>query len=1154
VTLTRAEFDVCGPLPEGLTLLEASAGTGKTFTIAALVARYIADGMPIDQLLVVTFTKSATSELRERVRERLVETEAGLRRHLDGGTVGGDDVTELLTRGSGDEVEARRGRVAAALADFDAATIATTHGFCEQILAGLGTTGDVERDVTFVADQSDLVTEVIDDLFLAAQFETQPPAFNRTVGLAVGRTAVANPEAPVTPALDLAGYPVPVRRAEFARDVRAELTARKLRHATMGYDDLLTRLAETLNSPQGPAACLRLRERYRVVLVDEFQDTDPVQWDILRLAFATSTLVLIGDPKQAIYSFRGADVYSYLEAASLPSVDSSTLGVNWRSDQRLLDALDALFDGVTLGDGKIAYHDVRAAPGVRSRLEDAPSPTPLRARVLDRSDDTLKHNRDRARTIQIDAARAAVAADLANDIVSLLLSGATLVEPAPDGRGTVRKRVGPADIAVLVRTNAEADVVQGELRGAGVPVVIAGTGSVFATDVARQWLVLLQALERPANRGRALAAALTCFCGWRPADIGHATEADLADLQKALHVWADVLGRDGVASLLELVTVEQRLPARLLACDNGERQLTDLRHVGQLLHAEAVQARLGTNALTAWLRLRIAEAGGDSSAEDRLRRLESDSDAVVVITIYRSKGLEWPIVYLPYLWAGMASKKAAIPVYHDPDNGDRRTLDAGGKEGPQYDAHARLDTEEEAGEQLRLAYVALTRARHQVVVWWAASQDSHRAALTRLLLRADDGTVPPEKVPKVPSDDDVVARLEELAASTGGQIAVQRFRRAATSTWSVPSARPPTLEVRHFTRRLDTSWRRASYSAITDPVHGQPGADPRVASEPDEAVTDDEAMPDVVVADAPVPTVGPDLRAVASPMADLPGGATFGTLVHAVLETVDFHASGLDADLLRGVREASAGHTPIRGLDPVALAAALRTAIDTPLGPIADNRALRAFPKGDRLDELDFELPLVGGDEPVSELSVAAIAERLRIWLPADNPLASYPDRLDDPALGRKLHGYLAGSIDLLLRVRDDGVRDDRARDDRARGGDGARFVVVDYKTNRLAGRDEPLTAWHYRPEAMAEAMQAAHYPLQALIYSVAVHRYLRWRQPDYSPERHLGGVAYLFLRGMSGVDTPTVDGTPVGVFAWTPPPGLITDLSDLFDRGPATS
>jgi exodeoxyribonuclease V beta subunit len=311
MTAARPDFDVGGALPEGLTLLEASAGTGKTFTIAALVARYVAAGVPIQQMLVVTFTKAATSELRDRVRARLVDGEAGLRRVLAGGPAGADPVLRLLASGSAAEVEVRRGRLAEALAEFDAATIATTHGFCEQILAGLGTAGDVERGTTFVADSLDLTDEVIEDLYLRDWFHQGPATMKPKKARDIGRAAVANPEAPIVPGLDEAGLSADqVTRARFAEAVRREVTQRKRRHATMGYDDLLTRLAATLRSPRGAAAAVRLRERYQVVLVDEFQDTDPIQWDILRLAFGpaatgpATTLILIGDPKQAIYSFR----------------------------------------------------------------------------------------------------------------------------------------------------------------------------------------------------------------------------------------------------------------------------------------------------------------------------------------------------------------------------------------------------------------------------------------------------------------------------------------------------------------------------------------------------------------------------------------------------------------------------------------------------------------------------------------------------------------------------------------------------------------------------------------------------------------------------------------------------------------------------------
>jgi exodeoxyribonuclease V beta subunit len=254
-----------------------------------------------------------------------------------------------------------------------------------------------------------------------------------------------------------------------------------------------------------------------------------------------------------------------------------------------------------------------------------------------------------------------------------------------------------------------------------------------------------------------------------------------------------------------------------------------------------------------------------------------------------------------------------------------------------------------------------------------------------------------------------------------------------------------------------------------------------------------------------------------------------------VFEAADFAAPDLDAELDTQVARMRARRAVDVG-DPAAVVSGLRAAIETPLGPLLGGARLRDLARTDRLDELEFELPLVGGDEPSGRLTLAAIAEVLRRHVAAGDPLAGYADRLEDPALRQSVRGYLTGSIDLVARVRDDaGV---------------PRFAVVDYKTNWLGAVGEDLTAWHHRPAALAAEMQRAHYGLQALLYTVALHRYLRWRLPGYDPERHLAGVLYLFVRGMIGADTPTVDGTPCGVFAWRPPPALVEELSHVFALG----
>jgi exodeoxyribonuclease V beta subunit len=1180
--VSDAPFDVCGPLPSGVTVLEASAGTGKTYTIAALTARYVAEGTPLDRMLLVTFTRMATGELRDRVRERLVAVERGLSRALAGarGDVH-DEIVHLLAQGSPGEVRARRDNLSRALADFDAATIATTHGFCQEVLGGLGIAGDIAADTVFVEDLSDLLDEVVDDLYVRRFHARDTPDFTRAQAMRVALMATNNPQARIEPE----GAPddsVAAMRVRLAHAVRKELEARKHATGVMTYDDLLTRLHEALTGQGGDAVAARLRRRFAVVLVDEFQDTDPVQWEIMARAFGGDggTLVLIGDPKQAIYAFRGADVYAYIDARATAS-RHETLAVNWRSDQGLIDAYDALFRGARLGHEGIVYRTVRAAHANQApRLSGAPVAAPLRVRVARRDEPAI--GRTPGGYARKQPAREHIAADLANDLVALLESAAE-VEIRDDSGATIRReRVRPGHVAVLVRTHRNAAQVRDALDGAGIPAVVSGAGSVFGTPIAAEWLRLLDAVERPTSMLRARSAALTCFIGWSAERVALAHDDDWEDVHRRLHEWGRVLRDRGVASLTERLTLTEGLPGRVLARADGERRMTDLRHVAQLLHGAASAEQLGTAALVSWLRRRIAEADRDTADEERSRRLESDAAAVQILTIHRSKGLEFPIVYCPYLWEDVPLARDPEPIFfHEPVHGDLRTIDVG-LDGPDWRRHLMQHQAEQRGEDLRLAYVALTRARHQAVVWWAGSFDSRHSALSRLVFaRRDDEDVPPLGR-FVPSDDDALARLRELAAAAPGCVSVELAQTGAPRRWSSAPPPPADLAVATFDRTIDWRWRRTSYSDITAAAH-----EPLVASEPEEGLVSDEHAPaastlpprpappaagaapaapapaaaaptpaaaaptpaaaaptpaaaaaPTSVADLPSPSAlareeaaVAALKAVPSPLAAMPAGVHVGTFVHQLLQDTDFAAPDLGAELRRHM---AAARRRVDVGDPAAVVAGLRAALETPLGPLLAGRRLCDVARADRLDELRFELPLAGGDQPRGRgVELEAIGALLREHLPTGDPLAGYATRLADPALRRETRGYLTGSIDLVLR-------------------DGERFAIVDYKTNWLAGPGEELSAWHHRPAALVAEMERYHYGLQALLYTVALHRYLRWRVAGYDPERHLAGVLYLFLRGMSGAQTPVVDGSPCGVFAWKPPPRLVAQLSDILDRGSA--
>jgi len=1164
-------FDVCGPLPgPGVTILEASAGTGKTFTIAALVARLVAEGVPLSDILVVTFTRMATGELRDRVRERLVSAEASLGRYLDsGGELPADDlVVQLLAVGGPVPTSGRRQRLADALGSFDTATITTTHGFCHMVLAALGVWGEVAGGAALLEDQTDLVEEVVDDLFIRYALRSAIPPFRRKAALEVAFRAVDNPGTPLDPEPDMQDASPAGLRRRLAEGVRRDVKERLLDRNLLTYDGLLDRLLAALSDEnRGAMARRRLRERYRVVLVDEFQDTDSVQWTVVQRAFADgeTRLVLIGDPKQAVYSFRGADVYAYLEAARAAAPGQRfTLEENWRSDAALLAAYDALFLPLHLGHPEIQYRTAHATQAHQQPgLEGAPVPAPLRARFVPRRGAGV--GRIGKGLLKKDSAVRFVADDLAADVVKLLGSGAALVRGGSGPEAERRRRaVSAGDIGVLVRTNRQATVVQSSLRAAGVPVVVAGVQSVLSTPAAHDWLRLLSALEQPTSRSLAAATGLTAFVGMTAAELAVADEKTWEELHSRLHDWSALLRHSGVATLFSHVSATEGLPDRLLSVVDGERQLTDLGHIAELLHAEAGEAQFGLAALRAWLARRIDEVSTEGAeAEQRSRRLDSDAAAVQVLTVHRAKGLEFPIVYCPYLWdAGSRDRTGEPVVFHDPADGDRRKLDVGGDSSDWiYEAHYNACRLERRGEDLRHLYVALTRAKHQAVIWWAGVQDCQHSSLGRLLLsRGPTGDVKPSGRPSEPKDAEVEAELRRLAQRVPGLISVEQCSavvpvRLGQGSFSGP---PRDLSAASFDRHLDLEWRRSSYTSITALAHiglahtgglahgdgpagylagsDQTGTDV-VGSEPEEPGTIDEPL---ASAGGGSPPAFPhnevahgeegQLRSVVPVLASAPAGAEFGTFVHSVLEQADFSAADLRSALLDAVRDQQASYRA----GPVAaelLAEGLEAAVLTPLDGWADGARLRDLSRADRLDELGFELPVAGGDDPTGQVLLSEVARLLDRHLPAGEPLAGYSSALAGPHLVANLRGYLTGSLDLVFRLGNDGAQ---------------RYFVADYKTNWLAPPGEDLTAWHYRPAALEAEMRRAHYPLQAIFYMVALHRYLRWRLPGYDPEKHLGGAVYLFVRGMAGPGAPTAGGRTCGVFSWRPPSELVVELSDL--------
>ena len=930
-----------------------------------------------------------------------------------------DPVVTLLAGGPREEVARRRDRLARAVADFDAATIATTHGFCQEVLAELGTIGDLDRETEFVEDVSDLLEETLDDLYVR-RFGPRTGGtarFTRAEALQIARAAVFNPTAQLEPS----GEPddsTAAMRYRLAVRVRRELEQRKRALAIMTYDDLLTRLRDILGGPNAAAAKERLRARYGVVLVDEFQDTDPIQWQILSRAFASAgvTLVLVADPKQAIYAFRGAEVYAYLVAAA-QAHDHATLAVNRRSDQPLLDAFDALFADARLGHEGIVYRQLRAAPAHQtSRLRGAPEGAALRIRVVHRSDPTIEQtNYGYARA---PSARKHVARDLAADVVRLLGSGATLEHRSPDGEPIGEEVICPRHVAVLVRTHANAELVCDELTAARVPAVINGAGSVFATATARDWLRLLEALERPASTVRARTAARRRFSAGAASGSPLPRRPTGRKSTGACTAGAGSCRDRGVAALASRSRSARTWPRACSPTPTGERQLTDLRHLGAAAAPRGERRaprrdRAPGLARRANRRRRARGRRGRADAPTRVRRrggAGADHPPQQGTRVSRSSTARS---------CGSRATSRAIPsrcssTTRRRDSGARSTW---GSTGGLRDAHVRQHRDEQRGEDLRLAYVALTRAKHQAVIWWAASYDSRHSPLGRLLFaKGADGTIAPEGR-ATPSDEVADQRFAELAARRRAAISVERSTLGMPTTWSPPREAPIELAAARFDRQLDLWWRRTSYSDITV---GRPRRPRDAASRSARSLTDEP-----VVADAGDRIErGPRRGDAVSSRARIAAGGDAGRRRVRHLRALACSrrptspCRDLDAELAAHVAMSGTRRVVDLG-DPSALVAGLA-------GGHRD-AARRRSCDGLRLRDVSRRRPprrarvrAPAGGRRRAERAPHAVGHRARAagaaCRPSD-PMAAYATRLEDPALRARVRGFLTGSIDLVIRL-----------------------------------------------------------------------------------------------------------------------------------------
>ena len=1202
--------------PARTTLIEASAGTGKTYTLTTLVARLVVEEKrEIGDLLVVTFTNAATDELRDKIRRTLRATlrlAEGDRSRPDG------QATELAAHWDAlgiprDDV-ARRLEVA--VTDLDRANVLTIHGFCQRVLTdfafecglpfGFEVTGDgfdvvnaVVRDywrralypappvrVRFALAQKfvgeDLVEWVasnvakrdlairgaprLDDAAMAALEEAER-TWDETAAGARSALDARVRDAPGDPALrafdrvlagadaavaagedigpaELAGMlpaddPVLDRWLEALREAgarlgevygdwlprarrgalegaRAAIDRRVREDGTLGYDDLLVTVQHSL--ARSPDLAERIRDRYPFALIDEYQDTDRLQADIFRRIYAEGpgSVFIVGDPKQSIYRFRSADVFAYLEAsASMGRDERLHLMRNYRSVPNLVDAVNALFARPSpfvlpeLAFEPVASAYPRGAP--RLAVAGDRDSAPLRFRLFEG---------DGARQLAKREATPRAARQAAAEIASLLARAA-------EGRARIGDRpVQGGDIAVLVRKTDQGREVADSLRDHGIRSIEIGDADVFESREAEQLERLLWAVAKPQSPDRVRGALAGDLFGLDAAELARLVDDDEAwnDWQERLGSWRALWETRGVATMIRRLLWDfGRRPeaggeavddapagraggaARLLRHPEGARRLTNVMHLADLLQQAESGSRLAPTAVAAWFSRRRANVRrGDEVAQ---LRLESDEDLVKIVSIHRSKGLEFPIVFCPFAWDARAPQynRGATAVYHERDRAGYPEVLHLAPGSAEWDREWLEDVADEA----RLLYVALTRARLRCVVTWGPATFCEHAPLGWLLRGADaaagaDPHLALQQAAREARKLDARAWrecIEGLAAASGGGISVDWIGAPDVPATTQPLALS-LLRARRPRRTTRRVRQMTSYSALArGPGAAQSPPDHEELELPDR---DRDADMPVEEADGLPAQTAPERTPFT-----FPAGPRAGNGLHRIFERLDDPVAP-EADLDDVCRE-SLGAFGIgvewAGVARTMVENARRVRLTARTGPgSGPGRGFRLGELARPIPEMEFHFPVRGVDR---RRLGAALAEH-----GYDDPFAA--------AGGRPVEGFLRGFIDLVA------VHD-------------GCWYVVDYKSNLLGA-----TADRYAAPHLEEAVRRSGYTLQYLVYLVALHRYLALRVRDYDYERHVGGAFYLFLRGVD-----PQGGMDRGIHFDRPSEACIAALDACFAGGP---
>lgn len=1158
-------FDSLKIDPCGCNLIEASAGTGKTYAITSLYVRLIIENEQYrpENILVVTFTEAATKELRDRIRRRLREA-----RDAATADVTADPFLAELMSSEHREWpggEAARARLELALQTFDGATISTIHSFCSRALQENAFESGSLFDTELVKNQKQLISQIVDDFwrvaFFAPDSQLLPLAIHHKwspeLFTAFLKGLLTNPVLKIVPVftkdeieqirsdcshvyhrisevwaaqrgeieqillehkglsrnqdhyrrdvlpevLDgmdcYAGQGTPYAvfggyekltssymknhrlkkvdppehqfftlwdelatllrrvvvslRAELIEYAKKCLRERKSALNIRFFDDLMTDLHHALGGAGGEILAERMRGKYRAALIDEFQDTDQIQYKIFNRLFmdGKAPLFLIGDPKQAIYSFRGADIYAYLEAKKgISEKHHHTMTLNWRSSENLVKAVNRMFSlnklyPLVIED--LTYPEVKVpektAEETTELTVEGRDPSPMQIWFYTRQAGENK-------SIPVKRAHPDIVKSVTDEIAALLRDASELKATIGD------RAIVPSDIAVIVRGHKQAKMIYDSLQQRGIPAVVRSEQSIFRTQEAIQFCTILNAVAEAGREGKVRGALATDIMGVSANDIARTFEPDGAtDWEKRLNSFKEYheewKNRGFIAMFRHFIEAEG-VRARLLSMPGGERSLTNLLHAGELLHNEASAGNLGVNALSTWFSEQVA---APPENEEHQIRLESDDRAVKILTIHVSKGLEFPIVFCPFLWGGVYDSNETVLAHE----GYELVADFGSDK---YPEHHRASLDEGLAENVRLLYVALTRAKFRCYMAWGRFKYSESSAAAYLFHAPEKvaGSSQYEALTKVMNTLDDNTMIDKIRSIAADGLIHLTINPALECTSVMPDGGDEEqFHCRTMVKAVASDWRVASFSSL---IAGH--------DSPPELPDYDSSEETSQVSIAP----SPDENSFFS----FPPGPEHGSFLHAIFEKVDF-ASADERELKELIQKAtdrSPKYVKYSGIIHMMLTSVLNA-------DLLDGLTLSSLQPGNWVQEMQFYFPLNSIDPKL----LAGFFKGYGITSPVNL------ERVAESLNFQNVRGMLLGFIDLLFCH------------------DG-KYYILDWKSNHLGYQPDD-----YTPASLARDMERKLYPLQYLIYTVAVNRFLERRIPEYRYETHFGGALYLYLRGI---------------------------------------